>query len=132
MFQTGSVPAEYNLSLVTPVYKRGDQRDTASYGAIAGAEPVMRLYACILDQRLLDYTEQQALRAPSQAGFRPGLSVVHQLFTLQHLSERQRHRRQQHFVCFLDLKGAFDRVHVAGPGGLGATRQHAGCSLQPL
>ena len=48
----------------------------------------MRLYASVLNQRLLDYTEQHDLRAHSQAGFRPALSVVHQLFSLQHLSER--------------------------------------------
>ena len=70
----------------------------------------MRLYASVLNQRLLDFTEQHDLRAPSQAGFRPALSVVHQLFSLQHLSERQRQRRQRLFVCFLDLKGAFDHV----------------------
>ena len=67
----------------------------------------MRLYASVLNQRLLDFTKQHDLRAPSQAGFRPALSVVHRLFSLQHLSERQRQRRQRLFVCFLDLKGAF-------------------------
>ena len=65
MFQTGCVPAEFNLSLVTPVHKRGDQRDTANYRAIAVAEPIMRLYASVLNQRLLDFTEQHDLRAPS-------------------------------------------------------------------
>ena len=110
MFRTGNVPAAFNLSLVTPVFKRGDQRSTANYRPIAVAEPIMRLYASILNQRILAYTEQHGMRAPSQAGFRPKLSVVHQLFTLQHLSERQKQRRQQLYVCFLDLKGAFDRV----------------------
>ena len=110
MFQAGHVPAEFNLSLVTPVFKRGDLRSTANYRAITVAEPVMRLYAAMLNQRLLQYTEQHSLRAPSQAGFRPKLSVVHQLFSLQHISERQKQRRQQLYVCFLDLKGAFDRV----------------------
>ena len=64
----------------------------------------MRLYASILNQRLLEYTEQHDLRAPSQAGFRPAMSVAHQLFSLQHLSERQRQRRQGLYVCFLALK----------------------------
>ena len=110
IFDKGSVPAEFNLSLVTPIYKRGNRRDTASYRAIAVGEPVLWLYASIFNERLLDYTEEHGLRAPTQAGFRPGLSVVHQLFSLQHLTERQRQRRQRLYVCFLDLQGAFDRV----------------------
>ena len=110
MFRTGHVPPEVNCGLVTPVFKRGDQLQTANYRAIAVTEPIMRLYASILNQRLLDYTEQNSLRAASQAGFRPQLSVVHQLFTLQHLSERQRQAGQRLYVCFMDLKGAFDRV----------------------
>ena len=89
----GSVPAEFDISLGTPICKRGDQRDTGNFGGNSVAEPVLRLYASILNQRLLGYTEQHGLRALSQMGFRPRLSVVHQLFSLQHLSKRQRQRR---------------------------------------
>ena len=35
---------------------------------------------------------------------------MHQLFTLQHLVDRAAHKRQPLFCCFLDLKGAYDRV----------------------
>jgi len=70
----------------------------------------MRLYAALLNQRLVEYTEAEGLRAPSQAGFRPGMSTLHPVFTLQHLFDRARHRREPLFCCFLDLQGAYDRV----------------------
>ena len=40
----------------------------------------MRLYAGLLNSRLIQYTVEHSLRAPSQAGFRPGRSVIHQIF----------------------------------------------------
>ena len=70
----------------------------------------MRLYASVLNKRLVQFTEGQALRSPSQAGFRPGLSTLHPLFTLQHFVDRCKKNAQPLYCCFLDLKGAYDRV----------------------
>jgi hypothetical protein len=71
----------------------------------------MRLYAGILNARVLQYTESVGLRANTQAGFRPKLSTVHHLFTLQHFVDTQNHTKQPLYCCFLDLKGAYDRVN---------------------
>ena len=43
-------------------------------------------------------------------GSRPGHSTVHQLFALQHCIDKTRRAKQPFFACFLDLKGAHDRV----------------------
>jgi hypothetical protein len=110
-FVAGHVPAAVNGSLITPVHKKGSKVDTANYRPIAVTEPIMRLYAGILNARLLKYTEDANLRAPTQAGFRPKLSTIHQLFTLQHFIDQQHHARQPLYCCFLDLKGAYDRVN---------------------
>jgi hypothetical protein len=108
--RTGAVPAAANCSLVVPIHKCGDAAQTGNYRPIAVGEPLLRLYAVLINTRLVAYTEAAGLRAPSQAGFRPGLSTKHQLFTLQHLVDRAGHQRQPLFCCFLDLKGAYDRV----------------------
>ena len=104
---TGRVPASFNGSLVTPIFKRGDKLDPSNYRPIGVTEPIMRLYANILNARILAFTEDAGLRVDTQAGFRPGLSTVHQLFTLQHLIDSQ----SPLYACFLDLKGAYDRVN---------------------
>ena len=108
-FCSGVVPAAFNGSLVTPVYKKGTPGDTSNYRPIAVGEPISRLYANILNARLVKFTEDNQLRAPSQAGFRPGLSTVHQLFTLQHFID-QTGARGPLYCCFLDLKSAYDMV----------------------
>ena len=110
-FVAGRVPASVNGSLITPVHKKGSKLDTLNYRPIAVTEPLMRLYASILNARVLKYTESVGLRAETQAGFRPKLSTVHQLFTLQHFVDTQNHAKQPLYCCFLDLKGAYDRVN---------------------
>ena len=99
-----------NPGLITPVFKKGDPFDTANYRPIAVMQPVARLYAGLLNARLMAFTEEHGLRAESQTGFRPGLSTVHQLFALQHFVAEAQHHRKPMYACFLDLKGAYDRV----------------------
>ena len=110
MFTSGRVPVACNQALVTPMFKRGDKLDPTSYRPIAVTEPLMRLYAGMLNARLLDYTDSNELRANTQAGFRPGHSVLHQVFTIRHMMQRQQHHGSKLFICLLDLKGAYDRV----------------------
>ena len=89
-FTCGALPAAVNGSLVTPVHKKGSKVDPLNYRPIAVTQSVMRLYASILNARLMTFAEDTGLRADTQAGFRPGRSTVHQLFTLQHLIHKQR------------------------------------------
>ena len=110
LFRQGAVPESINVSLVTPVYKKGDPFDTSNYRPIAVTEPIMRLYAGILNARLVQFTEQEHLRAESQTGFRPELATTHQLMALQHFISESHHARTPLYACFLDLKGAYDKV----------------------
>jgi hypothetical protein len=110
MFDLGTVPPNINMGLVTPIFKRGDPSDPNNYRPIAVTEPILRLYASILNARLVDYTENRDLRCPQQAGFRPGLSTLHPLFTLQHFIDIGQRESTPLYVCFLDLQGAYDHV----------------------
>ncbi len=107
----GHVPDFANLAPVTPIFKKGDTTDTANYRPIAVSEPILRLYANILNARVISLTEECTLRAPSQAGFRPALSTLHPLFALQHLIDSSSRSGTPLYCCFLDLKAAYDYVH---------------------
>ena len=109
-FEVGFIPNEVNGGLVTPVFKKGDPLCTDNYRPIAVTEPIMRLYASILNNRLVEFTEGNDLRSHTQSGFRPGLSTLHNVFALQHFADRAKAGGQQLYTCFLDLKGAYDRV----------------------
>ncbi len=109
-FLSGEVPDNWNVNLVTPIYKKGDATDTSNYRPIAVGEPVIRLLAILINTRLVDYTEAHDLRSTVQAGFRPALSCQHALMALQHFIDMQVQHCGQQFYCFVDLKGAYDNV----------------------
>jgi hypothetical protein len=110
VFKQGVVPAEWDLSLITPVHKRGTMLDTSNYRPIAVGEPLARLYAVLLQQRLDAHLEEQGLRSDSQAGFRKGLSTNHQLFVVQHFIDKCCHEKKALYACWVDLKSAYDFV----------------------
>ena len=108
MMTSGHAPSSVNLALVTPCHKRGSKDDPNNFRPIAVTHPLMRLYG-LLNTRLIQYTEEHSLRAPSQAGFRPGHSVIHQICSLQHMVDKQKQAGLCRYICFLDLKSAYDR-----------------------
>ena len=109
-FTEGKIPSLLNHAVITPVYKKGYRSDTLNYRPIAVTEPIMRLYAGILNTRLLKFTEEQEARASAQSGFRPHHSTLHPVLTLQHFIDKQFHSSCPLFCCFLDLKSAYDHV----------------------
>ena len=110
VFCQGIVPESWNAVLVIPVFKRGDRLDTRNYRPISVGEVYAKLYATILNARLVDWLESNNLRAPCQAGFRPHLSTEHQIFALQHLIDECRRKKLPLFACFLDFSKAYDTV----------------------
>jgi exonuclease III len=110
VFAQGTVPSQWDLSLITPVHKRGSTLDTANYRPIAVGEPLAKLYAVLLQLRLDAYLEKHSLRSDSQAGFRTNRSTSDQLFLLQHFIDKHKHARQSLYACYVDLKSAYDLV----------------------
>ena len=109
-FAEGFIPASLNHALITSVYKKGSRTDTRNYRPIAVIEPLIKLYSSILNARMIQFTEDNNLRAPSQAGFRPNLSTLHPLMSLQHFLDKHLHKKRHLFCCFLDLKAAYDSI----------------------
>ena len=103
-FSTGQVPQCWKTSLVTPVFKHADGIDPANY------RPISMLYASIMIQRLVKCTEQQQLRSANYTGHRPELGTSHPAFALQHVIDKHRHAGEPLYLCFVDLKSAYEKV----------------------
>jgi hypothetical protein len=61
VFAHGVVPRQWDLSLITPVHKRGSAMNTANYHPIAVGEPLAKLYAVLVQLRLDSFFEEQRL-----------------------------------------------------------------------
>ena len=108
-FSQGRLPACVSSALVTPIHK-GPAGDPANYRPIAVEEPLYRLYTIILNDRLVAWSEEQGLRSPVQAGFRPRHSPIHHLFALCHFIDRALLQQRPLFVAYVDLQKAYDTV----------------------
>ena len=68
-----------------------------------------RLYAAILNKRIVGWAEDKGIRAPCQAGFRPRMSTEQQLFALRHFVDRSKFRKQPLFAALVDRR-KYDKV----------------------
>ena len=110
VMRRGTIPQSWQTSVITPIHKSGDTADTANYRPIAVGVPLVRLYASVLNRRLMWFLEHHGLRSPAQAGFRPKMSIEHQLFALQHVVDSSRLHKRPLYACFVDLTKAYDCV----------------------
>ena len=74
MMTSGNVPSSVNLALVTPCHKRGRKDDPNNFRPIAVTHPLMRLYAGLLNTRLLEYIEEHG--SEPQARLASGLATL--------------------------------------------------------
>ena len=129
-FSTGQVPQSWKTSSFPPIFKKGDATDTANYWPISVGEPSSRLYASIMVQRLVKYTEREQLRSSTQTGYRPQFVSIHPAFALQHVIDKHRHASQPLYLCFLE--SAYDKVQWHLLWGLLGVHGHMLGAIQSL
>ena len=107
------------VTTITHIFKGKGPKDTESnYRGISVAGVLAKLYGAVISARLTWYleTNNNNLRAWSQAGGRPELGVLQHHFALQHFRDLYRAPTNQGgkgvplFVCLIDFEKAFDRV----------------------
>lgn len=108
--RVAALPRSWALCGITPIHKGGDTQDPGNYRGIAVGSLLAKLYACILNELLMKWTEQHQLRARGQAGFRRDHRTTDQTFVVRTLIEKAKADRQPLYSCFVDFKKAYDTV----------------------
>ena len=72
-----------------------------------------KIYSYILNKRLTDWAERNAVLGEVQAGFRKDYSTIDPIFTLFSLVQRYLMRHKKLYVAFIDFRKAFNFIQCA-------------------
>lgn len=111
LLQNGKMPKEWNLSLITSLYKNGDPNNTNNYRGLSVKSCLGKLFTGLLQKRLDNYLESNNLLSQYQCGFRKNHKTTDNIFVLKTLINKYLHTKKQNlYVCFVDFSKAFDTV----------------------
>ena len=114
ILMSGQFPKVWNIGLIKPIYKKGDQSLPANYRGITLTSCLGKLFTSILQSRLQHFLESNDILNPEQFGFRSNSRTTDNLFILKQLIHKYLSSKQNLYVCFVDYEKAFDSVWQSG------------------
>ena len=103
-----SVPADWRSQLLVPLHKKGSRTNCDNYRGIALLSIPSKVFAKAILNRLKPRAE--LVLRESQCGFRRNRSCIDQIFSLRVLMEKAREFHHPLYICFVDLRKAYDSV----------------------
>ena len=104
------LPQELTKGRIITLFKGGDPFDCGDYRGITLLSVVYKLLSAIVNTRLSVFCEKNGKLAEEQGGFRQGRGCADQLFGLFSIVADRKKRKEGTFMCFIDIKKAYDRV----------------------
>jgi exonuclease III len=110
VYKGNCFPREWINSLIVPIYKKGDRLDPNNYRGISLINTLLKVLTKILATRLQFICNTLGLLRREQSGFLSGEECIAQAACLVESCQRRKIRGLNTYVCFLDLKKAYDMV----------------------
>ncbi|GFX03215.1 probable RNA-directed DNA polymerase from transposon X-element [Trichonephila clavipes] len=108
-------PMSWKTAVVIPILKSGKNSALAeSYRPISLLPVLSKLAEKVILARLNDHLERENILIPEQHGFRPRLSISHQLLRVVEFIKEGNNKDECTAAVFLDIQKAFDRVWHTG------------------
>ena len=114
----GSISADLAEAIIVPILKSAkpgqfvDRADEDAYRGIAVGAVVAKLLACVLTMRLQHWAIRHGVLDPAQIGFLHRHSSEWHVFALHESIKARRRAGLDTSVLYVDLKKAYDRVHL--------------------
>lgn len=110
IWESEILPQELTIGRIVTLFKGGDPFDPGDYRGITLLSVVYKLLSSIVNTRLSIFCEKNGVLAEEQGGFRQGRGCADQIYSLYSIVEDRRRQKQSTFLCFIDIKKAYDRV----------------------
>ena len=109
------VPGDICYELLTPILKEGTLNDHENYRGLCVSSVLLKLICSLINNRILDFVEKNNLLSKNQIGFKKKCRTSDHLLTLKSLVKKHvTIGKKKLYVCFVDLKKAFDSVWHKG------------------
>ena len=102
-------PEKWRVGVMVPIWKRGDRKETGNCRGVTLTSTGYKIYANILNKRLVKDIDEKGGWCRSQAGFRKGKGTVENIKILKYMIGKGMKKKEKVYALFVDLK-AFDRL----------------------
>ena len=102
------IPKEWVDSVIVPIPKKGNLQLCDNWRGISLLSVAGKVFARILANRIAPIAE--SVLDESQCGFRKCRGTIDMIFVARQLQEKAREQMCQLYMCFFDLKKAYDSV----------------------
>ena len=111
-FDVGRVPPQWAKSIIKLIPKSTQlSKNPQDYRGISLQSTVLKVFCSILGNRLTDFCDTHNLLVDEQNGFRKDRNCIDHIFALCGVVEQRLNNGDDTFVCFVDLRKAFDSVN---------------------
>lgn len=108
VWQEEKIPIEWEMGLIMPIFKKGDNRNCNNYRGITLLSTLTKVLEKIIEKRLRWKIEPTLSEV--QSGFRKGRCTQDHVFTIKEITSRIIERKKTAYLAFIDMEKAFDRV----------------------
>ncbi len=114
ILQTELFPKEWAKGYISPIFKKGDLLDPSNYRGITVSSCLGKLFTRVINNRLNEFLIKNGVISVNQIGFSPGKRTCDHIFVLKVLLDQAKYKKNHLYMCFVDLKSAFDTVWREG------------------
>ena len=110
LFTLGYFPKNRSEGYIIPLHKKGSLNDVENFRGITLLSSLGKLFSRVINNRLSQWAETYFILIEAQAGFRPRISTVDNIFVLHGFSFHFINHGKKLYCAFVYFTKAFDYV----------------------
>jgi hypothetical protein len=101
-------PQEWKEGIICPIYKKGEKDTASNYWGITLLNTAYKVYAMIVEERLMKEMNERGALPDGQAGFRKGRGTMDNVYILNHIIGNEiKKKGSKIYAFFVDLNTAY-------------------------